>query len=156
MKSRIIGEIIIGIGILIGFIVYSFNKALADIVAVSCSHGPSCPMYGTIALQTNISLGIIVMVILIGAYIIFFMKDMEILKEYANEKKKKINLSKLNIDEKKVYNLIKSEEGSMYQSDIVKETGLSKVKITRTLDKLTGKNIIERHRRGMTNIIILK
>ena len=48
------------------------------------------------------------------------------------------------------------EEGSVYQSDLIKETKLTKVKVSRVLDKLEGKGLIERKRRGMTNIIVLK
>ena len=33
---------------------------------------------------------------------------------------------------------------------------LNKVKITRILDKLEGMGILERKRRGMTNVVILK
>jgi len=38
----------------------------------------------------------------------------------------------------------------------VEETGFTKVKITRILDSLEGNGLIERKRRGMTNIIILR
>jgi uncharacterized membrane protein len=44
----------------------------------------------------------------------------------------------------------------MYQSDLIKETEFSKVKITRILDKMESKDVIDRKRRGMTNIIVLK
>jgi uncharacterized membrane protein len=53
-------------------------------------------------------------------------------------------------------NIILRENGSVYQSDIVRETKQSKVKITRILDQLEGKGLIERKRRGMTNIVVLK
>lgn len=69
---------------------------------------------------------------------------------------KKVNLSKLSADEKKVYNLLKENDNSMYQSDLIKETGFSKVKISRVLDKLSAKGLIDRKRRGMTNIVVLK
>ena len=59
-------------------------------------------------------------------------------------------------EEKRLYNIIKDKDGSAYQSDLVKETDFSKVKITRVLDKLEHKGIIERKRRGMTNIVVLK
>ncbi|MDP4012283.1 MAG: MarR family transcriptional regulator [Candidatus Nanoarchaeia archaeon] len=67
----------------------------------------------------------------------------------------KVDTSKLNSEEKNVYNLLKDKNG-IYQSDLIKETGFSKVKITRILDKLESKGIIERRRRGMTNAIFLK
>ncbi|MBI4983154.1 MarR family transcriptional regulator [Candidatus Woesearchaeota archaeon] len=53
-------------------------------------------------------------------------------------------------------NLVLREQGSAYQSDLIKETRLTKVKVTRILDKLEGRGLIERKRRGMTNIVILK
>ena len=61
-------------------------------------------------------------------------------------KKPKVNLSKLDKEEKQIYNIIKNHE-SIYQSDLTKETDFSKVKITRILDKLESKKIIERRRR---------
>jgi hypothetical protein len=67
-----------------------------------------------------------------------------------------IDLSKLDEDETKIYSFIKENEGSVYQSDIIKVTGFSKVKITRILDKMEQKKILERKRRGMANLIVLK
>ena len=58
--------------------------------------------------------------------------------------------------EKKIFEILTKSEGSAYQSDLVKQTSLSKVKITRILDKMENKGIIERKRRGMANIIIIK
>jgi len=72
MKNRIAGFIVLGIAALIGFMIFSFNRALTNIVNASCSHGPSCPMWGTINFQTNISIGIMIFVIIIGLYLIFF------------------------------------------------------------------------------------
>lgn len=69
---------------------------------------------------------------------------------------KKADLSKLDEEEKKIYALLQQKEGSMYQSDLVKETGFTKVHITRILDKLEGKGILERKRRGMTNIVVVR
>lgn len=68
----------------------------------------------------------------------------------------KIDLSKLDENEQKIYSLLKGSEGSMYQSDIQKQAEMSKVQVTRILDKMESKNIIERKRRGMTNIVVLK
>ena len=60
-----------------------------------------------------------------------------------------------NDDEKKIFNEI-VKENSIFQSELVDRTGLNKVKVTRSLDKLEGKGLIERKRRGMTNVVILK
>ncbi len=59
-------------------------------------------------------------------------------------------------EEQKIYEMIKLNQGSLYQSDVIKQTGLSKVKVSRILDRMEGKGIIDRKRRGMTNIIILR
>jgi len=167
MKNRIAGFIVIGIALLIGFITFSFNKAMKDIVSTSCSHGPSCAMWGDINLQTKISIAIMIFIVIIGLYLIFFGKEEKIItkikkiKEQVNPKKiskdnyKKIikNLSK---DEKLVFENVINSEGTIFQSDLTEKTGLNKVKITRILDRLEGKGLIERKRRGMTNIVILK
>ena len=51
--------------------------------------------------------------------------------------------------------LIESD-GTIFQSTFVEELDFSKVKVTRLLDKLEGKGVLERKRRGMTNVVILK
>ena len=68
----------------------------------------------------------------------------------------KVDIHKLSEEEQKVYTLLTEKEGSMYQSDLTKETGFSKVQTTRILDKMEAQKILERKRRGMTNIVILK
>ena len=55
-----------------------------------------------------------------------------------------------------IMNIVLREDGSVYQSDLIKETKKSKVQVSRVLDKLEGKGLIERKRRGMTNVIVLK
>ena len=100
-----------------------------------------------------IGFGIDFLIFGVGIYLAFFHKQMpkESKKEY-----KEIDLSKLNDDEKNIYEIIKNKDGSAYQSDLIKETNFSKVKMSRILDKMEAKDILERKRRGMTNIIILK
>src|SRR3989344_4277202 len=79
MKNKITGILMIGIAILIGFIIFSFNRALTTIVNTTCIHGTNCPMWGTINFQTNISMGLMILVILIGLYLIFFGKEEKII-----------------------------------------------------------------------------
>jgi len=167
MKNRIAGGIIVGIALLIGFIIFSFNRALTRIVNTSCSHGSSCPMWGTIDFQTNISIGVMVFVLLIGIYLFFFGREEKIITKIKTVKKelkpnkitkedyKKI-MTNLDKDEKLVIEKIIESEGTIFQSDLVEKTNLNKVKITRVLDKLEGKALIERKRRGMTNVVILR
>jgi predicted transcriptional regulator len=167
MRNRVIGILIIIIAILMGFIIFSFNRALTDIVNTACSHGPSCPMWGTIEFQTNVSIGIMIFIVIIGLYLIFFSKEEKVItkiktlkqqiepKKITKENYQKI-MSTLSQDEKVILEKIIESQGTIFQSDLVDKTKFTKVKITRTLDKLEGKGLIERKRRGMTNVIILK
>ncbi|MEK6969012.1 MAG: MarR family transcriptional regulator [Nanoarchaeota archaeon] len=167
MKNKIVGFIIVGIAVLIGFIIYSFNRAMTDIVNTSCEHGPTCPMWGSINFQTNVSLGIMLFVVMVGLYLVFFGKEEKIITKIKTIKQqiepKKITkenyqktMGNLSDDEKLIFEKILEAEGTIFQSDLVEQSKLAKVKVTRLLDKLEGKGLIERKRRGMTNIVILK
>ena len=94
MRNRIVGLIIIGISLLIGFIIFSFNRALSSIVAATCTHGSSCPMFNTISFQTNISMGIMAFLVLVGLYLIFFGREERIIT--------KIKTLKQQIEPKKI------------------------------------------------------
>lgn len=155
MDNKNIGYLILGISILIGFIIFSFNKALKEMVSVSCTHGPECPMWGTINFQTNISVGIMIFVLLIGLFLIFSHKFKRKIAFLSKEKYQEI-IKTLDADEKVIFNIILDSKGSIFQSTLVDKSNLSKVKVTRLLDRLEGKNLIERKRRGMTNIVLLK
>jgi uncharacterized membrane protein len=167
MKNRIVGFMIIGIAALIGLIIFVFNRALTNIINMSCSHGPTCPMWGTIEFQTKVSLGIMAFVVLIGLYLVFFGAEERIVtrikrvreqvqpRKITRESYQKI-LSTLSSDEKRVMGILIDSQGTLFQSDLVEKSQMSKVKVTRILDRLEGKALIERKRRGMTNVVILK
>lgn len=167
MRNRVVGVLIIIIAALIGFIIFSFNQAMTSIVNTSCSHGSSCPMWGTIDFQTNVSIGIMLFIVVIGFYLIFFSKEERIVtkiktirpqvesKKITKENYEKI-MKDLSGEEKIVLGKIIESQGTIFQSGLVDKTKLNKVRVTRILDKLEGKNLIERRRRGMTNVIILK
>ncbi|MBR9679995.1 MAG: MarR family transcriptional regulator [Candidatus Altiarchaeota archaeon] len=153
MKNKSVGFLMMGVSLLMGFITYSFNKALTDIVNTVCSHGSDCPMWGTITAQTNISMGIIGFIFLVGLYFVFFPSSASSGKEKA---KFDSAMKKLGNEEKAMFKLIIEENGTMFQSSLVEKTGLSKVKVSRLLDKLEGKGLVERKRHGMTNVVVLK
>ena len=167
MKNRIVGIVIVGISALIGFIIFSFNRALSSIIDTACTHGTVCPMWGTLKAQTNISIGIVFFIVIIGVYLIFFGKEEKIVREVQTVKQQikpheitKENyekiMGKLNSDEKTVLEKIIESKGTIFQSELVDKTDFNKVKVTRILDKLEGMGVIERKRRGMTNVVILK
>jgi len=161
MENKQVSWIIFGITVIMIIIVFIFNSALKDIVEASCglAHGgDSCPMLDTIKTQTNISLAIIAVVVLIGFYIMFQKpKEKIVVKtKTIKEKKKPLDLSGLESDEKKVVDVLIAEGKAMFQADLMEKLGIGKVGMTRLLDKLEAKQMIERKRRGMNNVVVLR
>ena len=165
MKNKNVGYLIVGIAVVIGIIVWIFNLGLKNIVGETCTHGPTCTMFDTIALQTWISLSIAGIVLVIGLFLIFSKESEKIvikkikphvISKLTPKKFDEKSLEGLGEDEKKIMNLLLENKGSIFQSKLVEKTEFSKVKITRVLDSLEGQGFIERKRRGMTNIVILK
>lgn len=160
MENKNVGLLIIGIAIVIGIIILIFNLGLKDIVGQTCSHGPECSMYDAISIQTWVSMAIAGLIFVIGFFLILSKEETKIItktKKIEIEKKRKpIDYSKLDKEEKIIVKIIEEAEGTIFQSDLVEKSGFDKVKVSRILDRLEGKQIIERKRRGMTNVVVLK
>ena len=161
MENRSVGWIMIGISILIVFMVFLFNNTLMESVRNSCfiQHGDvqSCEMYDSVNYQTYLALGIVGVLIVFSLFLIFSKQSERIVVKKIKEKKiqKKVDLSSFRQEEKQVYNLVK-ENGATFQADLIEKTGFSKARMTRIIDKLEGSGLVERKRRGMTNVVVLK
>lgn len=157
--TKIIGYSLIAVSIILLIVLIAVKSDVDDRDAKLCLayseanlDMTSCPAHTSHTSWYITSAFVIDFILLVaGISLVFFSQ-----REERKSSTKKVELSKLDEEEKKIVELIKSKEGSAYQSDLIKETEWSKVKVTRILDKLEGKGIIERKRRGMTNIIILK
>jgi uncharacterized membrane protein len=156
MENKNVGTLIIGIAIVMVIIIFLFHSVLKDNLGLTCSHGPTCEMYTNLNVQTIISSAIVGIVFLIGLMIFFSKPKERIIIKKIKEKKKKINLEKLSREEKEAIEFLEKENGSMFQADLKEKLGIGKFGITRLLDKLEAKQIIERKRRGMNNIVVLK
>lgn len=160
MKNKNVGFLIVGIAVVIGIIVLIFNLGLKSIVGLTCTHGPSCSMYDTISIQTYVSLAIAALVLVIGLFLIFSKEDKEIvfkkIKEKVEIKRKPVDYSKLDKEEKVLVKIVEENDGSIFQADLIEKSGFDKVKVSRILDRLEGRQLIERKRRGMTNVVLLK
>ena len=86
----------------------------------------------------------------------FVKPNEKIIIKKIKEKKKKLNLKGLDKDEKKVIDFLLKEGRAVFQSDLKEKLEIGKVGMTRLLDKLEAKQIIERKRRGMNNVVVLK
>lgn len=160
MENKKVGYLLIGVAFLLIVIIFLFQGALEEIVKLSCGpdHSLTCPMNKTIIQQTYLALSIVGILIII-ALVLMFTKPKEkiiIRTKTVKEKRKQIDKSKFDGDEKKVIELLEKETGAMFQSTLKEKLDIGKVKLTRLLDKLEAKQIIERKRRGMNNIVVLK
>lgn len=168
MRNRLVGYIIIGFALIMAFIILTYHNTLIDIGAETCTvAAPECPHLKESNQQLRMNLIILSIIVLIGVYLIFFSQEERIVtkikkitsqvqpKKLTKDNYKKISES-LSSEEKKVLDLLIEHEGSVFQSEIVSKISLTKVKVTRILDRLEGRGLIERKRRGMTNVVILK
>ena len=72
------------------------------------------------------------------------------------KKKEKQILNLLEKDELKIYKFLLEKNNEIYQKDLIYELGLNKVKITRVLNNLVKKNLIEKISYSNTNKIKIK
>ena len=162
MKNKYLGILLL---IISGFVLASliiYNIQVKGLISeLMINSGGSCLIKGVCVHERSllplyigsISFGIL---LIIGLFLIFYEKPKEEVMQEGMQKKKIHIPENLDEEEKKIIEILNSKEGSVYQSDLIKETSYSKVKITRILDKLEQKKLIDRKRRGMTNIIVLK
>jgi uncharacterized membrane protein len=157
MENKQVGFLILGIAILLVGIIFLFKGALVDITESSCSMEEEiCPMYKTIDQQTYLALFIVGVLVIIGFVLIFTKPKEKIIIKKVKEKKKKLDLNGLDKKEKEIIEILQKENGAIFQSSLMERLGIGKVGITRVLDKLESKQFIERKRRGMNNIVVLK
>ena len=157
MENKHVGFLLLGIAALLVVIIFLFQGALTEIVSNSCSmEVPACPMNKTINQQTYLALAIVGVLAIIALVLIFAKPKEKIVIKTIREKKKKLNLDGLDKEEKAVVDLLLKDNGAMFQSTLMEKIEIGKVGMTRLLDKLEAKQIIERKRRGMNNIVVLK
>ena len=159
MENKKVGLLVIGISFLIIMIILIFNSALRKIVNTSCGmlDHLNCPMYDTITQQTYLALVIVGVLIIFGIFLMISkpMEKIVVRKIKENKIMKRLDTSELNSEEKKVLDLIK-ENKAVFQADLIEKTGFGKAKMTRIIDRLEGKGFVERKRRGLTNVVVMK
>lgn len=159
MENKNVGYLLIGLSVVVVVIILLFNHALSEIINSSCTMAghESCTMEQTLNQQTYLSYSITAIIVIIGLFLIFSKPNEKIIVKKVKDKiiEKKIDLSKFKPEEKQVYNLIK-QSGAIFQADLIEKTGFGKAKVTRIIDRLEGHSLVERKRRGMTNVVVLK
>ena len=159
MENKNVGWLIIGISAIVVFIIILFNSALEKIVDQTCTMAghTSCQMEQTINQQTYLSYSIVGILLIIGLFLLFSKPQERVVIRKINGPKKeiKLDIASLNNEEKKVISLIKDNK-AIFQADLIEKTGFGKAKMSRILDRLENRGFVERKRRGMTNIVVIK
>ncbi|MBI1970216.1 hypothetical protein HYS47_00560 [Candidatus Woesearchaeota archaeon] len=111
-----------------------------------------CPAHGGgTSWLILVAFGVSFLILLAGVILLLPSRQQKPQREF-----KDLDLSSLDAEEKMVYQILRQHNGAKYQSELMKETGFSKVKMTRILDRMTAEGILDRQRRGMTNLVVLK
>jgi hypothetical protein len=154
-----VGAILVIFSVVLFVVLYFITNLIISLrleLHKSCPLPPeSCPYKGSVPTEVLAAFVIDAAMGILGVSLIITSYRSE--KVGVKEKTKiKESLKSLQSDERKVYDLIVDADGFMFQNDLMNKTGYSKVKISRILDKLELKGIVERRRRGMANIVVLK
>ncbi len=148
MEIRYLGIAVMALSLLMAYTVYSISSGLISSIDMSdsCSSVSTCP-HVTALNQSYVGY--------IGSAIMFIIGLMIFLKAGPSSRRRP-EPGNLQPDEKKVYGLIQDAGGMIFQSELVEKSGFPKARVTRLLDRLESKDVLERRRRGMTNAVMLK
>jgi hypothetical protein len=152
---RWLGVVIILISVFMSFLLFWFIDALSQSSEDSCTCGDSCSMVKfKIPAFFYVGVAGVILLLIIGILMLLKGKDIQGVDDSRHSWES--NILKLDVEEKEIYAQIMASGGTMFQSELVEKMGWSKVKVTRTLDSLESRRYLERRRRGLTNIIVLK
>jgi len=159
VDSKKVGVILILFSIVLFVVLYFVTNLIINLrleLHETCPLPPeSCPYKGSVPTEVLAAYVIDAAIGIFGVSLIITSYRSE--KVGVKEKTKiKENIKSFQTDERKVYDMIVNADGFMFQNDLIEKTGYSKVKISRILDKLELKGVVERRRRGMANIVVLK
>lgn len=114
-----------------------------------------CTVLGHIQVTDFLGLGAIAAAVFGGAYISVrsWLRQKNIFATSTNILESVKNLAG---NDKAVYDAVVKADGTIFQSDVMKQIGFSKVKTSRILDRLEAKGLVERRRRGMANLVVLR
>lgn len=161
LSAKQLGFILIAISIVLFLIFLSYTFELMEAADIECKEicGPdmgfSCPHARSIPLQSYIGFSVTFVLAGMGVFMVLSGKRY---REELTEKERNLEktMKTLSDDERMVCETIRNSGGALFQSGLIEKTGFSKVKISRILDKLEGKNLVERRRQGMTNLVLMK
>jgi len=159
LSTKQLGWILIGISVFMFFIL---TLMVNEILELQSLPHQNCPLPDAICpFKTNVPIPAVVGYIIdiglgaLGIFLILTREKIEKITVESQQKWKKL-VKTLEGEEKQIYELIGSAGGFMFQNELVEKSKMNKVKVTRILDKLEAKSLVERKRRGMANVVMLK
>ena len=159
MDKTTIGVILIVFALVIaGFTVWVTEdiKKLNAFLHKDCTlPADICPFNTLVPSESIIGTAIAAILGGFGVFLIILGKR-EIKAKVVDSKKIEQVVKQLVGDEKVVYDAIFASDGTIFQTQLVEKSRLDKVRVSRVLDKLEGKGLIERKRHGMSNVIVLR
>lgn len=155
MDAKKTGLTLIGICIILLIAFTSLIDELNKNKASTCGcPANTCPMDSDLPIQAYI--GIATALILGGAGLSMLVMSKKIDTQDKNRRNAiEKEIQTLNEDEKRIYEIIFRSDGIIFQSELVEKTDFPKAKISRLLDKLENRGLVERRRQGMSNLILL-
>ena len=155
-KLKTVGLIITAISVLSFIALLYVSLDIAEAKHLACPGVISgCTVLGHFPYSSFFGMGALIFLMITGLWISTKARD-EISFTMKSDSDFMKTVGELKGDDKVVYNMLVDNEGTMFQNELIKGIGYSKVKVSRLLDRLEMKNIIERRRRGMANLIVLK
>lgn len=163
MKIKHVGYLLIGLAIIMLIIVLLFKQSLAAYLYEACPllQDPAtteCPATKTLNQQSYLAFSLVAIIALIGVILTIVKPEQKIVVKTITpkpQKQKPIDTIDLSKEERQILELIQKEK-AIFQADLIEKTQLNKAKVTRLLDRLQNRSLIERKRRGLTNVVVFK
>lgn len=162
ISARYTGIALIAISLVLFFVILSFTQHIQNLnqyLHKDCDIPDAiCPFKQDVPWEASLGFSINVVIFILGVLLFLTSRYPELPKRILPRRvvNRSVNIPKsLDPAEKKVFEMISGSD-AMFQSELVEKSGMSKVKVTRILDKLEAKGLVERKRRGMTNVVVPK
>ncbi|MEK6887648.1 MAG: MarR family transcriptional regulator [Candidatus Aenigmatarchaeota archaeon] len=157
ISVRYTGIALIVLSILMFFVMLSSTQSIQKLnqyIHQDCTlPAEICPFKNDIPWESSVGFSIDAIIFILGVLLLMSKKLPE--QSVKRTKRQPITVKSLEPAEKKIYDIVVDSD-AIFQSELVEKAGMSKVKITRILDKLEARGLVERKRRGMTNVVIAK
>lgn len=157
VNTRYVGILLMVLGIILFLIMYNFSNTMLEIIDSgeigSCQAYEMCP-HVTVLNQAYLGYFIALAIFIVGLFMTVFGGKPE--GAEGGKGRWEATLKKLTGDEKGVYEKIVEADGVIFQSELVEQSGFPKAKVSRILDKMEARGLLERKRRGMANAVVLK